>query len=180
MLSTITSFLSSPKSPLSPLSPQSPPSRRWLRLASVALLFCSASQAQACWEEASEYYGVSAHLLYAIAKTESGLNPNAINRSNKNGSYDIGLMQINSAWLPTLRKYGVDEKQLYDACTSIQVGAWILAQNMKRLGETWNAVGAYNARSPELRVKYALKVYKNIPGVLTEDQDGRSLALLTR
>lgn len=155
-------------------------SRHWLRLAGAALLMSQAGHVQACWEEASQYYGVSAHLLYAIAKTESGLNPRAINRSNKNGSYDIGLMQINSAWLPTLRKYGVDEQQLYDACTSIQVGAWILSQNMKRLGENWNAVGAYNAKSPELRVKYALKVYRNIPGIAVEEPNSRSLAMMSR
>ena len=101
-------------------------------------------------------------MLYAIAKTESSLNPSAINR-NKNGSYDIGLMQINSSWFPMLRRYGVDEKQLYDACTSIHVGAWILAQNMRRLGNSWEAVGAYNSSNPDIRMKYALKVYKNIP-----------------
>lgn len=115
-----------------------------------------------CWEEAGERYGVNPSLLYAIAKTESSLNPSAINR-NKNGSYDIGLMQINSAWLPALRKYGISEQQLYQPCVSIHVGAWILAQNMRRLGNSWEAVGAYNARNPARRVQYARKVYRNLP-----------------
>lgn len=127
----------------------------------TAMASCSAP-AGACWDEAAGRYGVNAYLLYAIAKTESGLNPNAVNR-NRNGSYDIGLMQINSSWLPTLRKYGVDEKQLFDPCTSIHVGAWILAQNMQRMGNSWEAIGAYNARNPELRLRYARKVYRNIP-----------------
>lgn len=118
--------------------------------------------ASACWNDAALRYGVNAHLLYAIAKTESGLNPNAVNR-NKNGSYDLGLMQINSRWFPTLRKYGVEETHLLDPCTSIHVGAWILAQNMQRMGNSWEAVGAYNARNPELRLRYAKKVYRNIP-----------------
>ncbi|PIV87852.1 MAG: hypothetical protein COW48_09240 [Hydrogenophilales bacterium CG17_big_fil_post_rev_8_21_14_2_50_63_12] len=52
--------------------------------------------AHACWKEAGTRYGVSPQLLYAIARTESGLNPQAIGR-NRNGSRDIGLMQIN--WL---------------------------------------------------------------------------------
>ncbi|MGI4846678.1 MAG: lytic transglycosylase domain-containing protein [Janthinobacterium lividum] len=150
----------------------------WVGMAALPALLLAPAKARACWDEAGAYYGVNVHLLYAIAKTESGLNPRAINR-NKNGSYDIGLMQINSAWLPMLRKHGVDEKQLYDACTSIQVGAWIMAQNMKRLGETWNAVGAYNAKSPELRVKYALKVYKNLPREPQVLREGNELALLT-
>jgi soluble lytic murein transglycosylase-like protein len=135
-----------------------------LRGGAAGLLFALlANPASACWEEAAAHYGVNPYLLYAIAKTESGLNPNAINRSNRNGTYDIGLMQINSSWLPTLKKHGIDEKQLYDPCTSIQVGAWILAQNMRRMGTTWEAVGAYNARDAALRIKYAWKVYRNIP-----------------
>ena len=113
---------------------------------------------------------MNAYLLYAIAKTESGLNPNAVNR-NRNGSYDIGLMQVNSRWLPTLRKYGVDEKQLFDPCVSIHVGAWILAQNMQRMGNSWEAVGAYNARNPELRLRYARKVYRNLPPAVLAQGD---------
>jgi soluble lytic murein transglycosylase-like protein len=131
------------------------------RMACIALAL-QATPALACWDDAAARYGVNPHLLYAIAKTESGLNPKAVNR-NKNGSYDVGLMQINSRWLPTLRKYGVDEAQLYDPCISIHVGAWILAQNMQRMGNSWEAVGAYNARNPELRLRYASKVYRNIP-----------------
>lgn len=136
--------------------------RRLLQGAAVGLACLACTPAQACWNEVAGWYGVNVHLLYAIAKTESGLNPNAMNR-NKNGSYDIGLMQINSSWLPTLRKYGVTEERLKDPCVNLQVGAWILAQNMARMGLTWEAVGAYNARDPKLRIKYARLVYKNIP-----------------
>jgi soluble lytic murein transglycosylase-like protein len=130
-------------------------------LATLAMFACGS--ASACWDAAAARYGVNPYLLYAIAKTESHLNPAAINRNNKDGSYDIGLMQINSRWLPTLRKYGVGEAQLMDACTNIQVGAWVLAENMHRMGNSWDAVGAYNASSPGLRLKYALKVYRNLP-----------------
>jgi soluble lytic murein transglycosylase-like protein len=138
------------------------------RVACIRCVLCAAAfavlplHARACWDEAAARYGVNPYMLYAIAKTESGLNPAARNR-NKNGSYDLGLMQINSRWFPTLRRYGIEEQQLLDPCTSIHVGAWILAQNMRRMGNTWEAVGAYNASKPDLRIKYALKVYKNIP-----------------
>jgi soluble lytic murein transglycosylase-like protein len=148
--------------------------RRIVPVAAMALLSGSAN---ACWEEAGARYGVNPYLLYAIARTESGLNPAAINR-NKNGSYDIGLMQINSRWLPALRKYGLDEQQLFEPCTSIYVGAWILAQNIQRMGNSWDAVGAYNAVDPGLRQKYALKVYKNIPaaGLAASNQAAANLA----
>ena len=64
------------------------------------------------------------------------------------GSRDIGLMQHNSSWLPTLAGHGIAEHNLFDACTSIHVGAWILAGNVSRLGYTWEAVGAYDGLLP--------------------------------
>lgn len=93
----------------------------------------------------------------AISRVESSGNPQAINR-NPDGSYDIGHMQINSRWLPLLKRYGIDERSLFDACTNTYVGAWILAQNIHRLGYGWDAIGAYNARSPSKRMAYARKV----------------------
>jgi len=129
---------------------------------SVAIAFCAALPGHACWEEAAQRYQVSSALLYAIARTESGLNPRAIGR-NGNGSRDIGLMQINSAWLPTLASHGIGERDLYEPCTNIQVGAWILAGNVSRLGYTWEAVGAYNAASPALRRSYVEKVRRHLP-----------------
>lgn len=118
-----------------------------------------------CWVSAGERYSVDPWLLYAIASVESGHNANAIN-VNKDESRDVGIMQINSWWFPTLEKYGITEESLFDACTNINVGAWILAQNIGQFGQSWNAVGAYNAgtgtdhRRQELRASYANKIYQ--------------------
>ncbi len=127
----------------------------------IAISLIAASPAHACWDQAAARYGVSSELLYAIARTESGLDPQAVGH-NRNGSRDIGLMQINSAWLPQLSKQGIAERDLFDPCTSIHVGAWILAGNVQRLGYTWEAVGAYNAASPALRRAYAERVYRQV------------------
>ncbi len=64
-----------------------------------------------CFDQAGQYYSVSPRLLYAIAKVENSLNWRALNR-NKNGTYDIGLMQINSRWIPVLRRYGLYDDRL--------------------------------------------------------------------
>ena len=142
------------------------PRRRTLSVqSSIALIICTALTAHACWDDAAQRYQVSSALLYAIARTESGLNPLAIGR-NGNGSRDIGLMQINSSWLPTLAAHGINERDLFEPCTSIEVGAWILAGNVSRLGYTWDAVGAYNARSPALRRAYAEKVRRHLPAAI--------------
>lgn len=144
-----------------------------LRLA-IAFALCANPPAHACWDDAAARYQVNSALLHAIAHTESGLNPQAISR-NRNGSRDIGLMQINSSWLPILASHGIAERDLFDPCTNIQVGAWILAQNFQRLGSNWNAVGAYNARSPALKRAYAWKVYRNLQAAITNYNESTTL-----
>ncbi|MBK4737821.1 lytic transglycosylase domain-containing protein [Noviherbaspirillum pedocola] len=114
-----------------------------------------------CFDEAAHRYHVDKQLLMAIAKTESGFRPNAYN-INANGSADIGLMQINDSWLPTLRKWGIDRTRLFDPCTNVNVGAWVLANNFVQHGRTWKAVGAYNARSTDKQEAYAMRVWKNL------------------
>jgi soluble lytic murein transglycosylase-like protein len=135
--------------------------RRYQVRLTLALVLLAATPAQACWEEAATRYQMNSCLLRAIAHTESGLNPLAVGR-NRNGSRDIGLMQINSAWLPTLAAYGITEGHLFEPCTNIHVGAWILAGNIYRLGYTWEAVGAYNAAIPALRRTYINRVRRHL------------------
>jgi hypothetical protein len=139
----------------------------------LAILVITPTWALACWEDAARRYGVSADLLYAIARVESNLNPQAVNRSHlqRTGSYDIGLMQINSGHLPTLSRLGIREADLLDPCTNVQVGAWLLSDLFSRQGTSWDAVGAYNAACSQLkdeacakaRSQYAWRVYRQLP-----------------
>ena len=130
--------------------------RAWLFSLSL-LAVISAPGKAACFEEAASRYQVPSVLLKAISRVESAGNPSALNR-NKDGSFDIGHMQINSRWLPKLSYFGISRDQLWDPCTNTHVGAWILAQNVQRIGYSWNAVGAYNAASPDKRDRYARKI----------------------
>ncbi|WP_367189501.1 transglycosylase SLT domain-containing protein [Burkholderia sp. Ed8] len=140
-----------------------PISRETLKIASTIALSCAVQGvAQAdCLDDAAAFQHVSVSLMRGIAQVESGMNPNAVN-TNTNGTVDIGLMQINSTWLPTLAREGITRESLFDACTNAYVGAWILSQNIRQLGPNWNAIGAYNSASPDKRLAYARKVYDAI------------------
>jgi soluble lytic murein transglycosylase-like protein len=114
-----------------------------------------------CFVEAGNEYNLSPDLLWAIAKAESAFDPHALNR-NPDGSYDYGLMQINSSWANVL---GPDVwASLSDPCQNVKVGAWILSQCVDRFGYTWRAVGCYNATSESKRKLYAARIYR----ILTE------------
>ncbi|NTZ87236.1 lytic transglycosylase [Burkholderia metallica] len=126
----------------------------------LSCALCGVARAD-CLDDAATFQHVSVSLMRGIAQVESGMNPNAVN-TNTNGTVDIGLMQINSTWLPTLAREGITRESLFDACTNAYVGAWILSQNIRQLGPNWNAIGAYNSASPDKRLAYARKVYDAI------------------
>ncbi len=136
------------------------------KLLLAALLFpwvAISNELWSCFEGAGRYYNVNPYLLYAIAKVESNLNPKAFNR-NRNGTYDIGIMQINSFWLPKIRKYGGSEKDLWEPCYNIYIGAWVLSQCIHELGLTWKAIDCYNkgkGRAKE-RSRYVMKVFREL------------------
>ena len=79
-------------------------------------------------------YGVEPQLLSAIAKAESGYNPNAVS-----GAGAQGLMQL----MPdTARSLGVDPT---DPAQAVDGAARLLAGHLRRFGSTELAVAAYNA-----------------------------------
>ena len=111
---------------------------RLAQLAGLAVLAIMPVWAWACWEDAAQRYGVPANLLYAMARVESNLNRKAVNRSyiQRTDSYDIGLMQINNSHLSTLSRYRIKEVDLFNPCTNIQIGAWLLTDLFSRHGAT--------------------------------------------
>jgi soluble lytic murein transglycosylase-like protein len=133
---------------------------------------CFSSECGAfCFEEAGKQYNLPPQLLWSIAKNESNFKPDVVN-INKNGSYDFGVMQINSSWAG---KLGVQLwSQLADPCTNVKVGAWILSQCINYYGYGWKAVGCYNSRTPGKNEAYARRIAATLAHYnqlsVTEDQ----------
>lgn len=142
----------------------------WLMLPVMPL---QATTLMTCFESTGMRFGIATELLVAIARVESNLNACAVNH-NRDGSEDVGIMQINSWWFPKLELQGIDREDLWNACQNIEVGGWILAENFHLLGRQWSAVGAYNAgtaRTAEAenrRMNYAQKVADLISDVGTD------------
>ena len=133
------------------------------------LLAAPAQRAQAfCFDEAGALYGINPLILRAIAKVESNFNPTAINW-NTNGTYDYGLMQINTCWAPTLGEERWND--LADPCFSVKTGAWILAGCMNKYGYSWKAIGCYNSQTPDKRDKYAQRVFKQLQQIERRERD---------
>lgn len=125
----------------------------------------SGGEPPACLYSAAARFGHDAGLLAAIGHVESGWDCTATSKANRDGSYDMGCLQINSSWLPLLRrKFGLSKEDLMSPCVNINVGAWILAKNKQQFGDSWRAVGAFNAASESKRISYAWKVNSRLAG----------------
>jgi soluble lytic murein transglycosylase-like protein len=114
---------------------------------------------EACLHETSKRFQLPKKLLRAVLKIENGqageLNINA------NGTYDIGPMQINSIWLPLFEPYISLEEILYNGCSNLQVGAWILRYNINRAGGNfWKGVGNYHSKTAIHNIRYQSKIFQ--------------------
>ena len=131
------------------------------------ILVATATQAEElCFQEAGVEYSINPQILEAIAKVESNFNPRAVNW-NKNGTFDFGVMQINSSWYYTLGKDWW--MTLGDPCSNIKGGAKILSGCMKKYGYSWEAIGCYNSQTPSKRDKYAMSVFKQLQSIQQAD-----------
>lgn len=134
--------------------------KQWLKTSLAAALVVVPVSAHAfCFNEAGKEYNLSPTLLQSIGKHESGLNPNTVHW-NTNGTYDFGIMGINTVHEPELRRLGIPWQSLADPCTNVRVGAWILSKCIAKYGYSWEGVGCYNSKTPSKRNIYANKIYK--------------------
>lgn len=127
-----------------------------------------------CAEAIADYYEVPYVIVGAVAKQEGGA-PGVVSPPNRNGTVDIGLMQINSIWWDernpvNLWELGITpERARDDACTSIVLGTWVLQQNHARFGNWFQAIAAYNAgpNNWQAGYSYAQSVVQHVQDAIT-------------
>lgn len=94
----------------------------------------------------SEKYGADKYLIYAIIKTESNFDKDAVSPKKA-----MGLMQVTEVtgeW--AAEKIGINdftEDMLFDPDTNIEIGCWYISKLLCQFGSCDTAIAAYNAGS---------------------------------
>jgi soluble lytic murein transglycosylase-like protein len=126
-----------------------------------------------CINEAAYEYKIPAKLIIAILNVERGKV--GLAEKNKNGTYDLGPMQINTSWWPTLYDYGFTPKEvLNNPCANIRVGVWILGKSIGSGENLLNGVGNYHSHNGSYNQPYTQKVritYSILNKLLNENRE---------
>lgn len=115
-----------------------------------------------CSVEASTNYGIPPELLYAVALTEGG-TPEA-KSLNSNGTYDLGYMQFNTAYLKTLEPYGVHASDVQtNSCYPFHLAAWRIRGHLDEDGiaDPFTKAAYYHSRTPQYNEIYRRKLIAN-------------------
>ena len=116
-----------------------------------------------CLIAASLHYQVPSEALLAIMEVEGG-RP-GLEVPNRNGTFDLGLMQINSLWIPDVaRQWKITPTQARhklrnDPCFNVTVAAYVLQIKIREGGgNLWNGIARYHHAHPKYGHPYRAKV----------------------
>ncbi len=107
-----------------------------------------------CSIHAADRYGLPTSLLIAIAEQEGGRIGQWV--KNANGSYDVGPMQFNTAYLQTLEHHGIAAQDVEaPGCYPFDLAAWRIRRHMDRdHGDIWTRAANYHSRTPARNARY--------------------------
>ena len=117
----------------------------------------------ACMVAAASAYHLPVHALPAIQAAEGGYI-GAV-RADADGSHDLGLMQVNTQWIPALARatglapQTVAVRLIVSPCFNIVCAAAILHGYAEEThGNMWQAIGDYHSHTPGLNTAYKFRV----------------------
>lgn len=107
-----------------------------------------------CIYSASSVYDLFPPYLLAVAEQEGGSHDSKV--KNTNGTYDLGYMQFNTAYIKTLNKYGITESDVSQkSCYPYYLAAWRIANHIKDdSGSIVQRISNYHSRTPKYNEIY--------------------------
>ncbi|WP_212630922.1 muramidase [Pseudomonas sp. KB-10] len=112
------------------------------------------SEPVACSIMAAVKYELPVNVVLAVSAQEGG-KPGQWVR-NSNGTYDVGPMQFNTAYLQDLSRYGITPEDVEKGgCYSYDLAAWRIRGHVRNdSGDLWTRVANYHSRTPEVNARY--------------------------
>ena len=87
---------------------------------------------------------------------------------NKNGTVDIGPMQVNDTWVDRVApRWGASREATFLAlrdnfCANVEAGAWILRQALDEAsGNLWQGVAIYHSHTAVYQRDYLKSIYEH-------------------
>ncbi|GAC1488977.1 MAG: hypothetical protein NVS2B11_14440 [Acetobacteraceae bacterium] len=129
----------------------------------------------ACMALVANIYSLPPRVLPSIQKVEGGAN--LLVHRNRDGSEDLGLMQINTIWIPTLARYtkldpaGVRDRLLARPCFNIAAAGLIMRTYLDEAqGDLNRAVAYYHSHTPALGEPYLTQVIRSARALFIPQQ----------
>lgn len=115
-----------------------------------------------CSVEAAIHYDMPADLIYGVSLTEGGSSESKVR--NSNGTFDLGYMQFNTAYLKSLSNKGVKAEDVTKKnCYPFHLAAWRIKNHLAEPGDDMlKKVSFYHSRTPEFNSVYKKKLEQNI------------------
>ncbi len=120
----------------------------------------------ACMALVAQIYSLPPRVLPSIQRVEGGAL--GVVHHNVDGSQDLGIMQINTTWLPALSRYThleaaeVRDRLLNRVCFNVAAAGLIMRTYLDETGgDLMQAVGDYHSHTRALNQLYQSKVLQS-------------------
>ena len=111
-----------------------------------------------CSIAAAVKYQIPVNAMLAVAEQEGG-RP-GLRMRNTNGSFDVGSMQMNTAYLRELKRFGIEERDVAGpGCYPYHLAAWRLRKHLvEDHGDLWTRIANYHSRTPLHNARYRASI----------------------
>jgi hypothetical protein len=113
-----------------------------------------------CSVAASIKYEVPANIVLAVAEIENGRQ--GLYVRNSNGTFDVGPMQFNTAYLSKLAAHGITAKDVAgQGCYPYELATWRIRGHLEKdRGDLWTRAANYHSRTPRYNGIYRAKLIR--------------------